>query len=342
MNKKVADILHFFMHVKVHESLRCKFFEWLISDEDAEYKDEVLRQEWMRLSNPVPDKSVYRSWNQVRRKAGLTHVSGVSVWRRVSRVAAMWIALIVSAASVGYYVASRHDNVELLQYSVAAGHTGQLILPDGTIVMANAGTTIVYPDRFVGTTRTVYLSGEANFDVYRDPEHPFIVKTPLLAIKALGTRFDVQAYPEDRLTLTTLESGKVSVSSLADTTQSFILRPDQQLSYDRLTHDFQMRNVDVSVTSGWIAGELNFINCPVENIITVMERHYGVAIKADPSIFTNDLYNIRLKRNEPLANAIRIVGMTMGGVEWQITPTGDVLVLPAANVKNDKKGGAPQ
>ncbi len=331
------------MHNKVHGSSRVKFLEWLMADAGAADKDEVLKDEWMSMPDERPDRSVYRSWNQVRRKAGLEsgHDHAVA-WRRVAGVAAMWLVLIVSGALAGRYFFPDVAVAELRQYTVSPGHKGRLILPDGTRVMANAGTTIVYPDRFRGDTRTIYMSGEANFDVHHDSEHPFIVKTPMLAIQALGTKFNVQAYPEDRMSLTTLESGKVSVTSLTDPERRFILRPDEQLAYDQLTHAFQLRTVDLSVVSGWMDGELNFINCPVQNILTVMERHYGVEIQADPGIFTADLYNIRLKPNEPLDNAINIVAMTIGGIDWHTTPEGDVVFISSGVAPKSKKGGARQ
>lgn len=343
MDKKTADIVRFFMHNKVQGSSRAKFLAWLMADSGAEAKDKALQDEWMSIPDECPDRSVYRSWNQVRSKAGLEseRVHAVA-WRRVAGVAAMWLVLIVSGALVGRYLFPAGAVAELRQYSVAPGQKGLFELPDGTRVMANAGTTIVYPDRFDGDTRTVYLSGEANFDVHPDREHPFIVKTPMLAIQALGTKFNVQAYLEDRMSLTTLESGKVRVTSLSDPERRFILRPDEQLAYDQLTHTFKLHTVDVSAVSGWMDGELNFINCPVDNILTVMERHYGVEIKVDPEIFTNDLYNIRLKQDEPLDNAMRIVSMTIGGTEWHTTPDGDIVLMSSTSASKTRKGGARQ
>lgn len=327
------------MHNEVHDSLRCKFLSWLASDKDAADKEDALRAEWMNQPLFFPDRSVYRSWKQVRRKAGLSRPAVRVAWRKAAAVAAVWVAAMVSGVLVWQYV-SADTVVELRQYTVAVGHTGHLTLPDGTTVVANAGTTIVYPDRFEGDERIIYLSGEANFDVYHDSGHPFIVKTPMLAIQALGTRFNVQAYPEDRMTLTTLENGKVSVTSIADPERRFILKPDEQLCYDRLTHDFSMHTIDVAMASGWMNGELNFINCPIENILTVMQRHYGVDIKADPEIYTGDLYNIRLKRDESLHNAMRIVAMTVGGVEWRISSGGNMSLRSKARDEAMKGGDA--
>ncbi|UVV59339.1 FecR family protein [Bacteroides thetaiotaomicron] len=86
-------------------------------------------------------------------------------------------------------------------------------LPCPTTLTAylNSGTLLVYPQKFTGDIRSVYLIGEANFDVKKDKQHPFIVKTNHLKVKVLGTKFNVHAYAEDEKTTTTLESGSVVV-----------------------------------------------------------------------------------------------------------------------------------
>ena len=73
------------------------------------------------------------------------------------------------------------------------GEQKQVTLPDGTTAYLNSGTLLVYPQKFTGDLRSVYLIGEANFDVKKDKQHPFIVKTNHLKVKVLGTKFNVHA-----------------------------------------------------------------------------------------------------------------------------------------------------
>ena len=75
----------------------------------------------------------------------------------------------------------------------------------------HTSTQELYWYKFTGDIRSVYLIGEANFDVKKDKQHPFIVKTNHLKVKVLGTKFNVHAYAEDEKTTTTLESGTVSI-----------------------------------------------------------------------------------------------------------------------------------
>ena len=75
------------------------------------------------------------------------------------------------------YIQSNEEHTELVEYYVPRGEQKQVTLPDGTTAYLNSGTLLVYPQKFTGDIRSVYLIGEANFDVKKDKQHPFIVKT---------------------------------------------------------------------------------------------------------------------------------------------------------------------
>ncbi len=199
--------------------------------------------------------------------------------------------------------------------------------------------SIIYPKSFRGDTRTVYLSGEANFDVHKDKKHPFIVKTSLLSVRALGTKFNIQAYSEDRKTITTLENGKVQINNLLAPDSCFILTPGEQLEYNHLTKNYEKRKIDVMMASGWTRGELNFVDCHLEDILNTLGRHYNVEIKAEPHLYTNDLYTIKLRKGEPLQAAIHIVTMTVGGMESKVTDNKVVILTAASPANKSKKGG---
>ncbi|WP_294556498.1 FecR family protein [uncultured Bacteroides sp.] len=339
--KSITEIVHFFIQHSVQDSLRGKFWHWLMFSADAPEKEKALQQEWMDMI-VAPDKSTQRSWHEVRRKAGLeTHSAFKRRWEisPFLRVASMLLIPLLSIALSWYYIDSSISSSELVEYTVPMGERGEITLPDGTMVQVNSESSIIYPKRFRGETRTVHLSGEANFDVHKDKKHPFIVKTSLLAVRALGTKFNIQAYAEDRKTITTLENGKVQITNLlASNDSSFILVPDEQLEYDHLTKKYEKRKIDAMVTAGWTRGELNFIDCDLANILNTLKRHYNVEIKAEPYLYTNDLYTIKLKKNESLQSAIRIITMTVGGMESRFT-NDNVVILTALTPPNKNKEG---
>jgi len=109
-------------------------------------------------------------------------------------------------------------------------------LPDGTRVWLNAGSTIEYRPDFGKDSRTVYLKGEAFFSVAKDKSKPFFVKTGLVVVKAIGTRFNVKAYPEEKTITTTLEEGRIEVETpvngnSGNRLQKIMLKPKEKIVY---------------------------------------------------------------------------------------------------------------
>lgn len=155
--------------------------------------------------------------------------------------------------------------------STPKGGQYQLILPDGTKVWLNAGSKLNYPVSFKGRRdREVDLSGEAYFEVKKDKEQPFIVKSAHQQIKVLGTHFNISAYPEDADVKTTLLEGSVEVNAKT------ILKPGEQsvLSHDQI----RVEQVDTEISVAWKNGDFMFKNEPLENIMQKIARWYNVDV----------------------------------------------------------------
>jgi ferric-dicitrate binding protein FerR (iron transport regulator) len=106
-----------------------------------------------------------------------------------------------------------------------------MVLPDNSQVWLNAGSTLTYPQTFDRDKRQVKLRGEAFFKVKSDKSKPFIVNTGQYNIKALGTSFNVKAYPEDSYISTTLVEGTININGLGSRRGfSYTLRPNQNLT----------------------------------------------------------------------------------------------------------------
>jgi transmembrane sensor len=97
------------------------------------------------------------------------------------------------------------------EVSVEYGSKSQIILPDGTKVKLNSGSKLTYPSQFDSDMRKVQLEGEAFFNVAKETDRPFFVNTGSIAIKVLGTSFNVKSYTEENIIETTLESGAIEI-----------------------------------------------------------------------------------------------------------------------------------
>src|SRR5574344_601154 len=232
-NSVTKSIVRFFATHHTSETLRLRFWNWLVSPSDDRGKQEALGALW-ETETPMSEAELRLSYETVAARAGIiTHrTAKASMVRRLLRVAALLAVPLFSAAGAWFYVHSHQHATHLVECATATGQRRSVVLPDGTVVTMNAESFMVFPSRFDGASRTVYLSGEANFDVHKDAEHPFIVKAGRLAIQALGTKFDVEAYPEDSRIVATLERGKVRVTNMLWPRQTYVMHPNEQLVYD--------------------------------------------------------------------------------------------------------------
>ena len=157
---------------------------------------------------------------------------------------------------------------------VPRGGEFSFLLPDSTTVFLNAESRLRFPDRFVpGSERIVYLSGEAYFDVKRDPRSPFLVCLEHSAVKVTGTSFNVKAYPDDTNEATTLISGTVSMG-IGTTEQWIVLKPGEQGYYDATRKTLLQQTVDVNYYTAWKDGVFAFYRQPLEEVMKTLGCWY--------------------------------------------------------------------
>lgn len=157
-------------------------------------------------------------------------------------------------------------------------------LPDGSKVWLNAGSTLRFPEYFGAGERLVELDGEAYFEVVQRPDAshnpkglvPFIVQTAVQRIAVLGTKFNVSAYKDDDLTLSTLLEGSIEVSALA-TGKKNILRPNQQSAVSK-TGKLNVYPIAASEANAWMSGAFLFSNENLGTILKRISRWYDVEV----------------------------------------------------------------
>ncbi len=164
---------------------------------------------------------------------------------------------------------------------VPFGKRSKIILSDGSVVHLNAGTKFIFPKRFTSNERTVFLSGEAFFEVTSNKEKPFIVKTidEKVSVEVLGTKFNVSAYPIDSDILTVLTEGKVVVEEKSIfRTQKTILKPGQLATWNKNNESIDVKHVNTDNYTLWTSGLLYFESESIVNIVRKIERFYNVKI----------------------------------------------------------------
>lgn len=316
---KSYKILHNLVNHTFSPELRKKVWQWLIYPANNKEKEEALLSIWEEYptgpgtetfhSLKVTKHKIRQSQTQQKR-FGLTH--------KLLKIAAILIIPLLSIVGSYLYIEQYVYSPELIQCYVEEGEKQELTLPDGSTVNINSGSVLIYPKEFRGDTRTLFLMGEANFQVYKDKKHPFIVKTSHVKVQALGTKFNIQAYSESDKITTTLENGAVKVAKIEDDENAFILSPNEQLEYNHKTGVFEKRLINAASSSGWIKGELNFINQPLKEILATIQRNYAVNFVMNPRLFTKDLYTIKFSKHEDINTVMKILTMTVSGLSYEI------------------------
>tara|TARA_R110002012_G_scaffold38661_3_gene107352 strand:+ start:59548 stop:60726 length:1179 start_codon:yes stop_codon:yes gene_type:complete len=165
---------------------------------------------------------------------------------------------------------------------VPYGKNLTITLQDGTVVMLNSGSSMTYPSSFVDmNTREVQLKGEAFFEVTKNLEKPFIVKTETMYTQVFGTVFNVSAYAEDGASEVVLVEGSVGVGKPDNKRGEDLqmLRPSQK-AIDALDggEGFVVEDVDVSSYISWTQGILSFENESMGQIVKRLQRQYNIKI----------------------------------------------------------------
>ncbi len=174
------------------------------------------------------------------------------------------------------------------------GSKSSLVLPDGSKVWINSDSKISYGDGFGKMHRTLTLTGEAYFDVVKDPERPFIIHTSELDVKVLGTAFNVRSYPDEGSSTTTLVRGSLQVKLNKHEQQVYVLKPDEKLivnkeplqpsKYMSKQPDDDVVKLKIVKTDSippeaqWTNNNLVFENKRLDEIAQILSRWYGVSV----------------------------------------------------------------
>ncbi|GHE28544.1 FecR family protein [Sphingobacterium griseoflavum] len=200
---------------------------------------------------------------------------------------------------------------------VPKGGRFEMRLDDGTTVMLNAASELVFPTRFAREKREVFLTGEGFFQVRkqaddRDKMLPFIVHTAAQLIEVVGTSFNVQAYQDANTERTTLLEGTVRAQALK-TGETKTLHPGQQVSLEG--GQVSLSSADMEETLAWKEGAFVFNETPIREIVEQLARWYNVEIYFEGN--TNYRYNGYIDRQANLSEVLKTLKRT-GDLDYRL------------------------
>lgn len=197
------------------------------------------------------------------------------VWsQRVINV--LFIPLLIG---VSLYFIPAEEQVRYMEAYGSSGLISTLELPDGSKVWLNSGSYIKYPVEFNGKKREVFVTGEAYVSVVKDNEKKFIVRTlDNISVEVFGTEFNIDAYETNDKITTTLIEGSICLIHMDSnkTIKKCTMKPDQQIAYNRSTHEFMQQPTYILKDIAWKNGRVLFRNTPFDEALWILSKRFNV------------------------------------------------------------------
>lgn len=229
------------------------------------------------------------------------------------KVAASILVLVAASATLYFFNAPSSLIAPVFadrEIKTLPGEITNIELPDGTMVWLNANSTLRYDADFSGEVRSVFLEGEAYFDVFHNPEKPFVVHAFDLDVKVLGTAFNVKSYRNEKSIETTLLRGKVKIENYrSNDSSAFELTPNERAVYSKDTKKMELTTVDTQKYTAWLQTPLIFEEETLDHVIQSLERRYNVKIHISRTQTMDCKLTARI-RNESLGEMLELLKST--------------------------------
>lgn len=310
--------------------------EYLLNNQDDDNVQQLLQQSWNgQFHNSENDEGKKRLFDGIMEDIMDAKAPTFGVDTKVHEVVpandtpnklqigSRWIkvaAVILLAFGVSYIFYSMNETIEVPTEQLAdiekynpSGQRSRVILRDGTTIFLNSESKIRYSDQEYGDKlREIYLEGEAYFEVAKNPDVPFVVKTANLSTTALGTAFNVRAFKNENSTQISLAEGKVKVEKIVETrdaTDAIILSPDEEVVLEKDT--MTKRIFDSNRVLSWKDGVIYFQETDFREAIQTLERWYNVKFEIRNLNNYSGLKGTGTFKNETLENVLKALSYSL-------------------------------
>lgn len=308
-NEHTELIIGYLQNNLTQEETDC-FYNWVnesASNKELFFEIKAMYDAGLPLSTPWETSE---SWGRLLNKKKNSQSRRFNLWYQISTYAA--VALLAVAISSMYFLFfHEEDNSLYSKYIGGDGLEADVVeLPDGTHISLGSKTTFHYDKDYGKDKRIVYLEGEAYFDVAKQKDKPFIVKTKEQDIEALGTKFNVMAYPLDSLVITTLLEGSVQLKTM-NFPERTIMRPNQQLIYNRNTKQASLFHVDARQFTSWTTGYYYFYEQSLKAILDRLSHVYGMQFTVNSEILNQRTFTGTFYRGQSIKDIMEIVNLSI-------------------------------
>lgn len=269
----------------------------------------MLEKQWTNTPDVIykDETNAERIWSRIRGEVWDNNQTKRFLYFKLYSIAAS-ILLVLGISSITWILTQKPYSSTMFVVYSGIQNIKSIGLPDGSSVQLGPGSKLTYPSQFSGKKREVLLEGQAFFDVHKDGDHPFVVKTKDMDVTALGTAFEVYSYNLNNNVEAILLNGKIKINTQIENKKGeVVLLPNEKLTYSRETREMVIEKVDASKYSDWRKhGILSFENEKLSMIIPRLEQWYGRKVMCEKDIA--DKYRFTFKvRDESLERILYIL-----------------------------------
>lgn len=333
MEEQLRNLLAKYVSGEASSSERQEVEEWIASSSENEEAYAEMYHSW-HLSLTASDKELVdtnAAYNKLVQNRGTIVAAHKTI--RIYRLIAMAAASVLLISLVGFWLLrpgkKENTHVAILQeVNVPADVKKKIVLPDSTLIWLNAGTALKWGKDFNSKDRTVYLEGEAFFQVAANRKGiPFIVKTSRYTIRDIGTSFNVKSRTGDSTFETVVIEGKISVEgnfSKGNKMSEILLSKNDVLKIKNPVAGEEIIKAQPEKTPGiviskiekpdiyigWKDDMLVFDGDSFPVIIKKLEHKYGVVIDLDETGLTDYQYSGSFSSSTDIKNVLSVLEET--------------------------------
>lgn len=248
--KSCEDLIYGYLKNELTAEETSRLINWLKQDKSNKRLFDEMSELWItiRTASANPGFDTREGFSKFSEKIKATDNQKdikLKIFRlkTVLRYAAVILFTFSASGALFWFIGRNSAAPEVQSINklvVPLGSKAWFSLSDGTVVTLNAGSTLNVSNDYGINNRIVRLDGEGYFNIAKDKNKPFVVQTPFLNIRALGTEFNIKAYSADRTIETTLVSGSLQIEPVKEINQGQItvLKPNQKLTFFKADSSF--------------------------------------------------------------------------------------------------------
>jgi len=307
------NLLRQYLNGQIKNEDLIKLLDYIKNNPEEEF-DQLCNEIWQsnQITKLPNQKELFKAiHNQINSSQPVRRISRFTI----TKIAASLALLILSVTAVYLLMPNGGEKppqqqLESISHSTPTGQKSKIYLPDGSVVWLNSESNLSYTSNFNQQNRKVKLSGEAYFEVKTNPDKPFSVQSGNVVTTALGTSFNVKAYPEDKDVTVALNSGNVKVQYSLGQQQAIFLNPGSAALFDETKNQFHQFEFNSVGVIGWKDGVIVFEEASQQEVFATLSRWYGVKFQ-----FKNQSEDVQWSysavfSNEYLDNILESIGFS--------------------------------